>query len=616
MAADTGGEPATRRAAEIAVRQGRLLLFWPLALRLTAPACCADDVAKAVSALAERLERAGGPWTRVRDPIEHIAPPPDGIQRTRWENDAYAEAVYFHEFVQSFLFRKQTGTKTPPFYLFRRTDVCFAEVTCAGTPRTLIVERLNLYLFRTGAAILVLELATQPDGWSLAAFQDVHDHFRRVYAPFFTSSDSASRGPCFKAPERVAWQDKNGEVLSQLTASGASERGEWKNVASLADVDRLVNHPDADGCRPPPVFGHWRFLIAGALPLAGEDAPNGEGRWQQIVDDRMPSMATLSVDDLKVVREGDLIRLCFADDKGDDPYPYDEEFLLKEFWTKNAYTRFRSMGTLFLSSGYAFVAIGAGWFFDNIIMPHHVRRHYFQMGLLAHFEMASLLSFSSQISDAVRRLDQSRNQAAFQAEMAAIEEQFLQFVHRFRFTGVSNQLQAQEMFDMWRDRLQVDKVFKDVQTEIHTANTFLSSRSQTRTSSAATTLSQVATLGVVLGLAFGMLGMNVVIGGGQNPAKDFAILFGSVGAFMLIGGVFLQLLTPEGLRDGWWLWPLRPLEAVRDFLQSPKWAQSWLQNLRSNESDHGRHPLASLLVVLGWVAALVAFILAVQSLPW
>lgn len=390
------------------------------------------------------------------------------------------------------------------------------------------------------------------------------------------------------------------------------------------------------------MFGHWRFLLAGALPLAGEEAPGSEGRWHQIIDERMPSMATLSLTPVQdgkpvwevlgrdgrkeahnlamavfeAVRDGDHMRLCFADDKGADAYPYDREFLVDDqrFWSKNAYTRFRSLGTLYLFSGYAFVAIGAGYDFDKHLIGH-VRRHYFQMGLLAHFELASLLAFSSQISRAVGCLDDHKDQATFQTEMSSIEEQFLQFVHRFRFTGVSNQIQAQEMLARWRELLRLQEVFDDVQNEVHTANQFLMSRTQTRTSFAATTLALVATMGVVLGLAFSVLGMNIIFTdqrfGGLGFWTELATALVIVGVFMLLGGGMLWALTPREnvasreprgsrLRS----WPERSRLGER--------VKYWLQDIRCNEFSSGWRPLVFLLFGLGgFLVVLVAPLFAI-----
>ena len=81
---------------------------------------------------------------------------------------------------------------------------------------------------------------------------------------------------------------------------------------------------------------------------------------------------------------------------------------------------------MFTASGYAFVAFGSGWFFDNVIAAVHMRRHYFQLGLLAHLELASLLSFSSRISRVVAEYDPVRHSAEwFERAMHAIEDEYL-----------------------------------------------------------------------------------------------------------------------------------------------------------------------------------------------
>ncbi|EJW09348.1 hypothetical protein A33M_1558 [Rhodovulum sp. PH10] len=602
-------------ATKIPVREARLLLMWPLVLHLDTPACDASTMAKAVetvaNALKARARKDATAWVHEPDPIRHIPPPTDQTgdpKYIRWQNDAYAEALYFHEFVQRFLFRRQRADgRDAPFHLFRRTDVDAMEITFgngpAETTRTLRVERLNLYLFRTGAAILVTELVTPlptegldkgRSGWTLAEFQDFHDHVRRVYAPFFDSDAENARKACYKVVKKVAWHGR-GAVLCRKRRDGRCEAGQWELHHQANRHVEQVLAGDGDGRRLPPVFDHWRFLLDDALVLAGDEGFRRVPRWHQVVDERMPSMATVSLTPVRdgkpdwddertrgyydAVRDSDLMRLCFADDRTtekereegserpapageeDGFFPYDRTFLERNFWSEYAYTRYRSKGTLFLFSGYAFVAVGAGWFFDTLLVGH-VRRHYFQMGLLAHFELASLLAFSSQISRAVGRLDVGNDRATFQTEMAAIEEQFLQFVHRFRFTGVSNQIQAQEMFDQWRERLGLDDLFEDVQTEIHTANDFLSSRKQTLTSIAATRLSQVATVGVVLGLAFGALGMNVIFSdgvvgigtatGSSALTHHLFIALTIVGAFQVAGWALLRYLRstePVGDRE-------------------------------------------------------------------
>ncbi|CAL8980219.1 hypothetical protein RHODGE_RHODGE_02087 [Rhodoplanes serenus] len=565
----------SRPAGGIPVREARFILLWPLTLHLSGRNCEARAMADAVRDVAEALRRREQKqttrWRHQPDPLHHIPMPSKAEEVAAWKNAAYAETVYFHEFVQSFLFRKQADGRDAPFHLFQRDDLRFAEVTIGtkngATDKRLTVERLNLYLFRTGVAILVLELwapsgADGTSGWTLAQVQDFHELVRRVYVPYRPAVPEA------EVPVRLAIEFRHDAELDSSSQIVGATPGAGNSCSSQAEVEALVQHPDADGRRRPPILPHWKCLLDNALAIDG-DPGEGTGRWHQVVDERMPTIATISLtsghdspnaedkfrtcDITKIVQESDLIRLCFADGSGsgEQDYPYDREFLGDMLWTKHAYARFRSMGTLFLISGTAFVAVGSGSHFNMYVM-NYVRRHYFQMGLLLHFEQATLLAFSSQISRAVECHGLQRAHGNLQDALSGIEEQFLHFVHRFRFTGVSNQIQGREIFDLWRDRLDLARMFDDLRSEIHTANEFLSTQAQTRTSLEAVKLSQVATIGVVFGLAFSALGMNVVFNpetlraifeGEAAPvelSKQLAIAAATIGVLSVLGGALIR----------------------------------------------------------------------------
>jgi hypothetical protein len=518
-------------AKSIPVRDGRFILLWPLTLQMDSPPETPDEIGNFVKRTAKRLrdkhDRAADKsrlWAPVDDPIHHILPgaaPTRGLPLNTetasidWANEIYAESIYFHDFVQSFLFqRAKTGVGCPPLYLFRRTDVRGAEVEWGGKLRRLDVERTNLYLFRTGAAILVCELRiARRDGdapWTLADAQDFHDYFRRAYAPFFLSDHveaeggkKAVRQPGLLVVDKVSWLDGEGRPLAF-----DKSKTQFAIADAMEDVDRLL--ADRHGRRHPPIFGHWRALLDDALPLAGYASGHG-AVWRHVVDERMPTIAAISVTAdgepdamYRRIRPGDFMRLCFADYSGNADYSYDSDFL-KNFDEDYAYDRFRSMGTRYLISGYAFVAIGAGDDFDKLVMTH-VRRHYFQMMLLANLEMASLLGVSGRITEAMAAQERLPDPLRFERAMAAIQEEFLQFVHRFRFTGVSNQVQARELFGLLRRQLGLDPLFTDVQTEVNNAASFLRSRAQERATEAQTQLNMLAGFGVVMAAALSLLG--------------------------------------------------------------------------------------------------------------
>ena len=125
---------------------------------------------------------------------------------------------------------------------------------------------------------------------------------------------------------------------------------------------------------------HWRELLKDALLLAPYAKAGTEPRWHHVVDERMPTLAAVAVtndsgDELEFfrrTRRGDLVRLCFADSSGERSYPYDRRTLTR-FEKDHTFQWFRQDGTIYSASGYAFVAYGAGGFFENVVAATHMR---------------------------------------------------------------------------------------------------------------------------------------------------------------------------------------------------------------------------------------------------
>ena len=261
--------------------------------------------------------------------------------------------------------------------LFQRSDIATVEVALEQSRRfRLTVERLNLYLFSSGSAILVLEVSTKGvaprQSWSLADVQDFHDRFRRAYIPYATVTHGMKgvmTPPGDLVAAEVIWHHQSGPPAKFRSAN---------------EIDGMVTgylyNPGDDGRRIPPVFGHWRELLKDALLLAPYAKAGTEPRWHHVVDERMPTLAAVAVtndsgDELEFfrrTRRGDLVRLCFADSSGERSYPYDRRTLTR-FEKDHTFQWFRQDGTIYSASGYAFVAYGAGGFFENVVAATHMR---------------------------------------------------------------------------------------------------------------------------------------------------------------------------------------------------------------------------------------------------
>ncbi|GMG85344.1 hypothetical protein LNKW23_45640 [Paralimibaculum aggregatum] len=439
-------------------------------------------------------------WTLCEDPLELI-PDEDGT-------GVYEEAVYFHDFVRNFLYRKDADA---PMRVYSRNGPAALTAVIDGTERRFAVQHCALHLFELGVAILSLDLDFVSDAQDLtmADAQKIIDRLRRAYAPFWFGD----RNPGY-CPTEVFLDDEPcglGRLETRSAALAALKK-------RSAGPDRLVE----------PLFPWWSRLLA-PLAVAGSDAqPNpGAASFRQVLDERIPLMTTLQLAQLtppdahapadparvlELVSEGDWFRLAGADGADDHAYPYNPEFLRSR--SDNLfYDRFmaspdtdRNGATRFLFMGYHFAAVGSGNFFRDYVAGH-MRRHYRQMNLIAYLEFAALLMLSNRLSRAARLKDSEERRRA----IITVEKDFLVFTHRYRFTGVSNQLQAREMFDQLRRSMGLDLLYKEVKEEIDTAAQFALAEEQHEQSETVLTLTEIATLGLVLSVIVGAFGMNIVV---------------------------------------------------------------------------------------------------------
>lgn len=589
-----------RQARAIPVRHFRQILLWPLAL--DHPALRDDKTEwipahRIVAEQAKRIDRMSG-WKKVVDPLlDHIvrgpgtdrAIGPDGCA-TLPPPQAYEEFVYFHEFVQRFLYRSvcDTGgrkgrrsTPSAPLHLFRRDDVRFAQFDVlfgelgklhpqSVEPKaerarvTFAVDRLNLYLFSTGVAVLAVELALDsggairplyPDGepregkaddLTLAHVQCLCDHLRRLHGPYWEQCQFAGHQKNLwspRVPQRVVWLKGLNDSLAPIRFSAIGPDGKRTELSEFQPYDysgalaTIVRPVRSKVRRGVPVFSHWRTLLPlrisgyddgeeiAATRFEGPDASYRDGRkdhpilWRNVVDERMPQLAYVSIGraachshlpdaDVGNILRSDWTRLCFCDVPGNG-YAYDEGFLW-DFEKTNCYDRFFLQGSRYLYSGYAFAAIGSGGFFDETII-HHFRRHYFQMALIAQFQLAATLTFSSWISAAVAahesELDAREELDHFERSILAIEREIEKFTHRFLFTGVSNQMQGQEMYERWRRHLRLAELSEEVRSEISWARELLRAHIQHQQARSARQLNEIAVIVAVLALPMAFLGI-------------------------------------------------------------------------------------------------------------
>jgi len=423
-----------------------------------------------------------GGWQQV-DSLPQARTPP-GITDFSGCEPTYEEVVYFHPFARDLLYGDGGKDQDERAMLrFRRVDVTDMRVTLDvadlphrrredSAPSGNLVEfefqvpRVELYLCKPLVAILVIEVVWQESAavaqLCLADVLVLQSRVRELYPPFFMGD---TPGNC---PRRVVWLGPSRSGAVEEKAASDFERGR-EHFARQVELGA-----------EPPVASHWAFFVKPIEPFLKRE---GHGPLvRQIIDDRLPGLTYVAVDDPRLIHEGDFDRLAFCETGGDTPFPYSADFLAEErsrhtydrYWRATAdhdssQERGTRLNTRYLCSGFQFVVVGSwhNWFFANLIQDH-VRRHYFRLALIAHFQRAALLKFADDMSEAIKMLKgrsprQELSDEKFRNHVEQLQMTFLKFVSRVWFGEVSNQLQGQELFHWWSDLLGNQRLFAEVQ---------------------------------------------------------------------------------------------------------------------------------------------------------
>ncbi|WP_321337176.1 hypothetical protein [Breoghania sp.] len=538
-------------SAEIQLAGLRQIVFWPLTFDPKEPDTSelaqGRPVENFMAQFKAAMQNGTHPWHLVEDRLQYLkedALPPEVAQSS--SPYAYHELVYFHDFVTDFLFGTASNGHDGCLELYERQDLKDATVSlllkrdkggiAATKEINLAVDRCMLYVTRPGVVILVLETHSL-DRLSLADALRLSEAFRRAYPPYFTYHKKAGWVLPDLYPDSVTWHWKDKTSSTNKTSS------------------TKMSGPSAEACRAgatekraPLLAPWWTSLLPGFIQVTGMEATNADAlRFRHVIDERMPLMSfvqlaskqTSAIPPISRISEGDWARLCFVDLPGKN-LPYHEEFL-PDFEAKHCYDRFKHWGTRYLLSPYSFIVVTDDEEMPSFTLSNHFRRMYFQMMLLTQLEFAAYITFSSRISGAVSNAEKNGSggfaSKRFRERILAIEEEFMEFVHQFRFTGVSNQIQAQELYGKIREQMRLTELFQDVKAELETATSYIFAKTQFEQAKAAERLNVMLTIVAVVGLAFAAVSTTLFFDGGV-VTKD--------GAFNLYGWRFLADLLPLG----------------------------------------------------------------------
>ena len=494
-------------AADIRVDCFRQIMIWPLQLYHHINHDTYGEAIE-IDAATKLLEKSGWKWadestnaTKLKDL---------GWYGENHEYD-YSEIVYFHSYVRDFLYGgegKQPDQQS--MRVLRRTDI---QSLCIDVDQQrkvkLGVVRLEAYLFQTGVLLIVAELEEpkpqeeSPEFlFSLKDAMDLQNVIRMVFPRRWNREGKPS-----ETPLRAAWIDSKGELIKD------SEQ----DFTTKSDFTEIVrNHAKL------PAAKHLRYLLKD-IPLYGEHHQS-QYAIKQIEDQRIPSMTYLAVPDPREISEWDFARIAFFDSSGESSVgSYSDEFLkdwdkiyaYDRFWQRTPSTGYEkgildhnnSMQTRWLCSGYGMAVVGAATdpFYRGQIAANF-RHHYFRMGLIAHFQRASLLTFRDQLAVATEKSGDK-----FRDKVMKIQSTVTRFRARFWFREVSTQLQGQEFFAWWSDRLGNQAMFDQVTSDIAAAESQVRTQMEADEARHITNITEIGGAMAIVGFVIALVSLVVSI---------------------------------------------------------------------------------------------------------
>jgi hypothetical protein len=381
-------------------------------------------------------------------------------------------------------------------------------------PVTLDVVHCDLYFF-FDIDVVMVNLEVGADHLSLAQAQEILYRFGRAYPSGWEPDGSALH--CMAS---VEWLGADGRVLA---SSDAQQRESF--------LSHVAQH------RAPRISSHWAYLMQPLVSDHSEDP--GVLRYRQIEYYRLPVLAYLSLDDPRRLTRDDFVRLALVTGAGttDAHLPYADHHLA-DFEHKYCYDRFwvnagAAPNTRYLCNGHALIVVGDAHseFFccrDRGVLAQFRHQH-FLLFLIAHFQKASLLMFSDQLVEALKRLDirSTPSVKQFKRAIRASFERFLRFTHRYWFHEISEQAQVRALSHMCAAHLGLDPLYDEVKARIADMNTYLDADSLRRQASTVVRLTVVTLFGLIGTITTGFLGMNL-LAEADAPLWRKALWFGVV----------------------------------------------------------------------------------------
>jgi|GEM_PF-921518 len=211
---------------------------------------------------------------------------------------------------------------------------------------------------------------------------------------------------------------------------------------------------------------------------------------------------------------GHWIKLLNVDKPAENVFTSNKHTQFEKNWAdERTYKRWEEWGTFYGFNYHSGAMLGPPEK-EPPLWKHFGQMYFDQILLLLYIRMA-LFRFSMRLNRISERALERKagDDTKWLDEFQKLRESFTLFTNLYQFPLLSNQQQAIEMYSLARKQMDVDDLFKEIQEEVNSNYEYLSTKQASKQTDTTTRLTVVATIGLVLAIATGFLGMNIIVDG-------------------------------------------------------------------------------------------------------
>lgn len=431
----------------------------------------------------------------------------------RWETRVYAsfsepedfnEYTYFYPTVRDVLYHQHADVEKNEVirhYSFRpaaQKELKYIIEVGAGIDRTyeLVIEDILLNFYKTGIGILSFHLKNEnPAQQRWEDILAINDFGRRIYPPYFDYKSKLE----FKASTAKGTSLAKRITIKGVTADEAIDITEDFETDTGLPLDYSKELPHTLQLIP----NHIRKV----LPAGFVENLNVH----TILDDRMFVVSSIydasntygdNIKSLKEIEDWDLVNKFYQYIYIDGPFSpgVSNKKLQVDILAKSLYTRWVGEGTLYGLSRYSLVSYTT-W--DKILVD--TRTIYYKIAELCLLQRASVIKFSEEVRR-IAALNENENRLSIYIN--DIYKNYIIFINKICFRDITPQEQGIELYDMLRDKMNIEKEVNDLDKEINELHEYATLQEERSNSSRLQLLTILGGLFIVPSFIMGFFGMS------------------------------------------------------------------------------------------------------------